>query len=337
MTIGIIVPAYQAEAWLPATIASVQAQTITDWRCVIVDDGSSDGTSAIARACTKGDERFSVLRQANGGVSRARNAGVRHLGEVDCFAFLDSDDLWLPTALESLAAALSDRLDAAGAYGLAEYVDQDGVLINTGLHPSYQRNRVRYRGGARKGSLQPVAPDADLRIEELVVANPVWPSGVALFRAAAVRVCEGFDETFPTQEDWLFYAHLVKHGPIVALDTATTFYRRMPTGLTGDSTHNYVHQDRVRRLLCGDAFFTESERAAALGAWRHLLRRGAGWETRQILRAIRAKQLKATTAALVRAAWTAGRAVRPGIPAATPRAARWRARGPFLKNETSSS
>lgn len=72
--VSIIVPAYNAEQWLPDAVASVLAQTFTDWELIIVNDGSTDGTGPLARGYS--DSRIRVLEQENEGVSAARNAGV---------------------------------------------------------------------------------------------------------------------------------------------------------------------------------------------------------------------------------------------------------------------
>lgn len=86
--VSVIIPAYNAEPWLAAAVASVQAQTFTNWELIIVNDGSTDGT--ILAAHTFGDPRIRVVDQANAGVSAARNAGSPpHAGT--------SSPFWMPT------------------------------------------------------------------------------------------------------------------------------------------------------------------------------------------------------------------------------------------------
>ena len=106
MKVSIIVPAYNSAATLGETLHSVAAQTISDWEVVIVNDGSTDGTAAIAGEFARRDERIRILTQANGGESAARNAGIaaaRH----EWLLFLDADDWIAPAYLERLSAALS--------------------------------------------------------------------------------------------------------------------------------------------------------------------------------------------------------------------------------------
>ena len=96
-SVGIVIPAYNPIAGhLQRALASVLNQTYPDWRCVIVDDGSD---APLAIEASLADNRVSVLRQENRGVSAARNAGVAAL-RTTYIAFLDQDDEWLPEKLE---------------------------------------------------------------------------------------------------------------------------------------------------------------------------------------------------------------------------------------------
>lgn len=97
--ISIIIPAYNISSWLSATLHSVQAQTFADWECIIIDDGSTDNPAA----CIPDDPRFRLIRQANAGVSTARNRGLDEARGA-LIAFLDGDDIWHPQALERLYA-----------------------------------------------------------------------------------------------------------------------------------------------------------------------------------------------------------------------------------------
>lgn len=95
--ISVIIPAYNAEKWIADTIASVLAQTIPDLEVIVVNDGSRDGTSAVALKA--GDGRVQVLDKPNAGVSTARNVGIDK-ARGTYLAFLDADDLMTPGSLE---------------------------------------------------------------------------------------------------------------------------------------------------------------------------------------------------------------------------------------------
>ena len=97
--VSIITPAYNAARWLPETMASVQAQTLTGWEQLLVDDGSSDNSVALIEAAAQADPRFRLLRTPfNAGPSAARNVGL-DAARGRFIAFLDADDLWLPEKL----------------------------------------------------------------------------------------------------------------------------------------------------------------------------------------------------------------------------------------------
>lgn len=89
--VSIIVPVYNTEKYLRRCLDSIAAQTFADWECICVDDGSPDAAGAILDDYAAKDSRFVVIHQENGGVSRARNAGLdAACGEY--VGFVDSDD-----------------------------------------------------------------------------------------------------------------------------------------------------------------------------------------------------------------------------------------------------
>ena len=97
--VSIITPVFNAARWLPETFATVRAQTLTDWEQILVDDGSTDDSLAMAEAVAAEDPRFRVLRtSSNGGPSLARNLALE-AARGRFIAFLDADDLWYPEKL----------------------------------------------------------------------------------------------------------------------------------------------------------------------------------------------------------------------------------------------
>ena len=99
--ISVIVPIYNVEEYLPACLDSLQAQTFTDFEVVLVDDGSPDGSRAIAEAYAGRDRRIRIVTRPNGGLGAARNTGVR-AARGHFLTFLDSDDELPPQALAVL-------------------------------------------------------------------------------------------------------------------------------------------------------------------------------------------------------------------------------------------
>ena len=101
----VIVPVYNVAGHVAACLRSIAGQSLTDFDCIVVDDGSTDGSGDLARAAVAGDARFTVLTQANAGLSAARNAGLDR-ATAPLIAFVDSDDRIAPTYLERLVATL---------------------------------------------------------------------------------------------------------------------------------------------------------------------------------------------------------------------------------------
>ncbi len=110
--ISVIVPVYNGRRYLDAALASVQAQTHRPLEVIVVDDGSTDDSAAIAAAYPGAR----IVSQPNQGTAAARNHGVR-LARGDCLAFLDQDDVWTRDKLAWQAAALAARPDLDMVFG----------------------------------------------------------------------------------------------------------------------------------------------------------------------------------------------------------------------------
>lgn len=115
---SVIVPVYNVEEWLALCLDSVAAQTVVDWECIVIIDGSPDGSEQIAREMADTDSRFTVISVPNGGLGSARNIGLETARGRWVF-FLDSDDVLPEDALEALVlAGDSDEADLVCGVGL---------------------------------------------------------------------------------------------------------------------------------------------------------------------------------------------------------------------------
>ena len=114
-SISVIVPVYQAEQCLRPCVESVLGQTFSDWELLLIDDGCTDGSSALCDSYAAQDSRIRVFhKRPNAGVSEARNTGLRE-AQGDRIAFLDADDQLEPRALETLWSMLEQSgADTAG-------------------------------------------------------------------------------------------------------------------------------------------------------------------------------------------------------------------------------
>jgi teichuronic acid biosynthesis glycosyltransferase TuaG len=125
--VSIITPSWNVERLIGETIESVQAQTFGDWELLIADDCSTDQTPAIISRYAAADPRIQLIRQArNGGPALARQAAIDH-AKGRFLAFLDSDDLWLPSKLER-QLAFAERARAPLSYTGFRRIDEAGAV-----------------------------------------------------------------------------------------------------------------------------------------------------------------------------------------------------------------
>ncbi len=126
--ISIIVPVFNAQAYLPDTIAMVKRQTYPDWELILVDDCSTDNSVEIVEACLKRepDSRIRLVRQEeNRGAAAARNRG-RKEASGRYIAFLDADDVWVPQKLE-LQLAFMQKKEIGFLFSAYEFGDERAV------------------------------------------------------------------------------------------------------------------------------------------------------------------------------------------------------------------
>jgi hypothetical protein len=203
-------PAYNAGGTVGAAVSTVLGQTYRDFELVLVDDGSTDATVAIAGA-HEGPLR--VVRQENAGVGAARNRGIAAAGG-ELVAFCDADDLWFPTHLEALVgvydAAAGKRIATANSYW----------LFPAGIEAS----KVRYRGRFPSGDEQRVA-----------ILEQNFVNTMSLFPRALVAEIGEFDAARRRAEDWDFWLRAIYAGYRIVLQRRPlALYRWGATGLSSD-------------------------------------------------------------------------------------------------------
>ena len=185
MAVSVIVPAFNYGQFIARTIESVQAQTLADWECLVVDDGSSDDTGEVVAAIAANDSRVTYLRQPNAGLSAARNAGLRATtGEF--VQFLDADDLIGPRKLERQAEILASRPEVDLVYGEARFF-RDAT-------PESPRVEWKRRLSTVSGAGEPL-------LAALVSAN-ITVVQAPLIRRPLLELVRGFDPDLRALEDW---------------------------------------------------------------------------------------------------------------------------------------
>ena len=183
-----IIPAFNAEQTLNRALQSLVRQTTPLWNAIVIDDGSTDATGAIAQSWSERDPRVRVLTQRNEGVAAARNAGVAAAAD-DFLAFLDADD----TVSRSYTQAMLGALEADG------------------------RADAACCGSARMSRLgDPIeysaAPRLDLTPWELCRHHAPAPLNALVLRRRRVQDLRGFDTDLRSYEDWDLWMRLVGAG-----------------------------------------------------------------------------------------------------------------------------
>ena len=251
MKFSVIIPLYNKAPYIRKALESVLAQTYTDYELIIVDDGSTDGSFTIAkqfiderlkikgtedevkgyRLKVKGKENsgaetngyklspinYKLIRQANSGVSAARNAGVAQ-AHAEYIAFLDADDWWEPTYLERMAQLINDYPDA-------------------GL---YACNYVYYKPGKTHVALN--IPTGYINYPKAYYesdAMPVW-TGAAMIPRQVYDEMGGFPLGIKLGEDFLLWSKIALHYPVAFLNEPLAWYNNdVPVNLR--ATRNLHH------------------------------------------------------------------------------------------------
>lgn len=129
--VSVIIPTYNGSRFIRETIQSVIGQTYPKIEIIVIDDGSTDNTPDIVKSIN--DPRLIHIRQANSGVSMARNHGI-DISHGDYIAFLDHDDVWLPHKLERQLQLFKEDPNIAMVYSDTFIIDENNSIINTYSH-----------------------------------------------------------------------------------------------------------------------------------------------------------------------------------------------------------
>src|SRR5918999_834602 len=139
--ISVVVPIFDVESYLATCLQSIARQTERDLEVIMVDDGSTDGSRALAARFAAHDRRFRLVCQANGGLGSARNAGIE-LATGEFLAFVDSDDVLPHDAYARLLGAL-DRTGSDFATGNVQRLTRQGTSQAQFLARTFARTRLR--------------------------------------------------------------------------------------------------------------------------------------------------------------------------------------------------
>jgi glycosyltransferase involved in cell wall biosynthesis len=219
----VVIPVHDREVALHAALRSVLAQTLRPARIVVVDDGSSDASAAVAEEYPVTLVRHEQAR----GSGAARNSGIA-AADTTWIAFLDSDDVWLPEHLATVAPALGEH-----------------VFVTTPMVDSFGRGR-----GNVTGRPQPVTPSTLFFPENIVCTSTV------VARRSSIDAVGGFSD-LPRAQDLDLFLKLLEVGTALALPVPTAVYTvpqaYQEEGLRARST---AGADQVRARYADRAWMT---------------------------------------------------------------------------------
>jgi glycosyltransferase involved in cell wall biosynthesis len=196
--VSVIVPCFNYSRYLPDCVGSLLRQSLRDWECIVVDDGSTDATPEVCAQLASADQRIKYLWQENRGLSAARNAGIRaSIG--DLLQFLDSDDLLEPEKLRTQVDWLDRNPQVDVVVGQAAFF-KDG-----------DAQRVK------PWALDPALSDEPLAA---LVAKNSFVVNAVLIRRRVVDAIGLFDETLRAHEDWDYWLRCALAGRKFAVQSA---------------------------------------------------------------------------------------------------------------------
>lgn len=229
--VSVVIPAYNSAVFLPETLDSVLAQTYPAFEIFVVDDGSTDNTEEVA---ARYSPRVTYVRQANQGVSTARNVGLEQSqGEWVCF--LDADDVWHSSKLSRQIQAIQR--------------DPEVLFVFTGF----------YLFGSQSGicRLGPELQAWDRERHLLVPTVTILPSTAMVRREAPVR----FPCWAGNNEDSIYFNELAEVGRFTCLDEPLVGYRKHPTSAqaslgAGDRAGRNLYRWAVERTPSDPSFLS---------------------------------------------------------------------------------
>lgn len=215
--ITVIVPAYNAEATLAETLASISRQRHRALEILIIDDGSTDATPAIAARFCETDPRARLLTKPNGGVASARNLGLLH-ARAEYVAPIDADDLWHPDHLAGLVAHVQRSPEPLGfVCARSRHIDRASRVL----------------GSAPPGRLRNNGVDA------LLVYNFVGNGSAMMMKRSAALEAGGYEERLRAAgaegcEDYLLQLRIADRHPVAVVDAFTVGYRLLSNSMSSN-------------------------------------------------------------------------------------------------------
>ena len=257
--VSVVIPTYNRAYMLRETLDSVLAQSYRPIEVVLIDDGSTDDTAAVAAPYAP---TVRCIRQPNGGVCKARNAGLAH-ARGEFIALLDSDDRFFPWKIEAQVRLLRAHPAIGMVWTDMSAISADGRLLRERylrtMYTAYERVRI-------ESTLQPLGvvrdvwPDAPAGVatqpmyggnlfSAMILGNLVHTSTV-LMRRERLRAVGGFDESLaPAGEDYEYHLRDCSVGEVALIDAPSIGYRvGHEDQLTAPAFHPNIARSNLRTV-----------------------------------------------------------------------------------------
>lgn len=244
--VSVVIPLWNKETYIYCAIQSVLRQTFKNFEIIVIDDGSTDSGPEIVRSIK--DPRIRLVSQKNSGLSAARNRGISEAGS-DLIAFLDADDEWLPTFLETVMR-MHKKYPAAGVYATAYKLR----MPQKHFEKAHMKNIPAY-------PFEGVLPNY---FRASLGRNPVILPSATMIKKAVTNKLGGFDEGETTCEDYEFFSRTAFHYPIVWSSSVEAIYSRDVTG-SNRMTHRMKKDIKaIETLIDGLSICSEDMREDVL-------------------------------------------------------------------------
>ena len=231
--VSVVIPAYNAEKTIKATIESVLNQNYTSIELIVIDDGSTDKTANMVwrmrSQCNQHRVKLHLIAQQNAGVSQARNRGVQE-AQGEFIAFLDADDQWLDTKLSNHVEHLQQSPNVCLSYAKVNFLTTNGAL--------------RTSSKLLSRSLVP---------EDCLSDNPTVSPSNWVIKKSVFQQLNGFDETMTHAEDQEFLIRLMRetHLQINGIEQVLMNYATSQAGLSADIESMYVGWQSLMESMKG--------------------------------------------------------------------------------------
>jgi glycosyltransferase involved in cell wall biosynthesis len=237
LSVSVVIPCYNQGRFLREAIASVAAQRGPLPEIVVVDDGSTDETHAVATQ----DGTVRYLRQERRGLSEARNSGWR-ASSGDYVVFLDADDRLLPGSVGAGLEAFGRWPHAAFVFGHYELIDERGAVLPTWRELRVTDDRSFTTGdfelvlpGGRRAGRSPQPRRVTDHYTAMLRRNYISMHAAVVYRRAVLEETGGFDPRLNALEDYDLYLRVTRTQPVAGHDQVVAQYRRHPAAMSCDT------------------------------------------------------------------------------------------------------